>query len=75
MNIETIGFVGFAFAAAALAAILFERRMDVLHGSYIQSRAERAASPERFPRPFRSAIDHLRWRLRPVIHLASIIAC
>jgi hypothetical protein len=34
MIIETIG-LGFVFAAATLAAMAYERRMDVLYGPYI----------------------------------------
>jgi hypothetical protein len=77
MNVETIGFVGFVFAAASLAAILYERRMDVLHGPYIQGRAERnlVLLVERFLTPIQSAAERLRWKVRPMIHRASIIAC
>jgi hypothetical protein len=77
MNVETIAFVGPVFTAATLAATLYERRMDVLHGPYIQGRAERRLilSLERIQTPIRSETDRLRWKLRPVVHLASIIAC
>jgi len=36
MNIEILGLVGFALVAGALARMAYERRLDVLHGAYIQ---------------------------------------
>ena len=38
MTIEIIVFPGLVFLAATLAAKLYERRNDVLHGPYIQGR-------------------------------------
>jgi hypothetical protein len=77
MIVETIALVGFVFAAVTLAAICYERRMDVLHGPYIQDRAERyeSVSLQRFWQPIRSAADRLSWKARPVVYLATIIAC
>jgi hypothetical protein len=77
MDIETLGFLGFVFATATLAAIAYERRMDVLYGPYIQSRAGARAgfSLERLWKPLHSAADRLRWRARNVIYLTSIVAC
>jgi hypothetical protein len=68
-NIETIGLVGFVFAVTALAAMAYERRMDVLYGSYLEDRA----AARRLWEP--SVIDRLRWKVRNVIYLASMIAC
>jgi hypothetical protein len=75
MDIETIGFLGFAFAVVALAAMAYERRMDVLYGSYLEdSPAEEPRhSARRMWEP--SIIDRLRWKTKNVIYLASIIAC
>ena len=39
MTIETIAFLGFVFAATTLAAMAYERRMDVLYGPYLERRA------------------------------------
>ena len=77
MIVETIAFVGFVFAAVTLAAIHYERRMDVLHGPYIQGRAERGVglSLVRFLTPIRLAADRLSWKAGPVVYLATIIAC
>jgi hypothetical protein len=75
MDIETIGFLGFVFAAVAVTAMAYERRMNVLYGSYLEDRAaeESRHSAKRMWEP--SIIDRLRWKTRNVIYLASIIAC
>jgi hypothetical protein len=75
MDIETIGLLGFVFAAGALAAMAYERRMDVLHGSYLEdiTAEEPRHSARRLWQP--SVTDRLRWKTRNVIYLASIIAC
>ena len=38
MTIETIALLSFVFMAFALAAMAYERRMDVLYGPYIHGR-------------------------------------
>jgi hypothetical protein len=75
MDIETIGFLGLVFAAVALAAMAYERRMDVLHGPYLEDRTaeEPHHSARRLWQP--SVTDRLRWKTRTVIYFASIIAC
>jgi hypothetical protein len=70
MSIEMIGFVGFVFAFTAIAAILYERRTDVLNGPYV----------ERLDGEIKSILapgtaDHFRWKVRSMIYLTSIIAC
>ena len=74
MDIETLGFLGVIYAAASLAAIAYEHRMDVLHGSYLESRAE--AEPDHHAQRLwaPSVIDRLRWKARDVVYLASVIA-
>ena len=42
MTIETIAFLGFVFAAITLAAMAYERRMDVLYGSVLRGPRRRA---------------------------------
>ena len=76
MIIETIAVVGFVFAATALAAIVFERRMDVLHGPYIEGRnvSYSAIALNRFWTPAREAADGFRWKARNVAYFASVIA-
>jgi hypothetical protein len=39
MDIEILGFIGFALLAASLARMLDERRLDVLYGPYLKGRA------------------------------------
>jgi hypothetical protein len=73
MDMEILGLLGSVFAAAALAAIAFERRMDVLHGSYLERLGAQCHPARQLWTP--SAIDRLRWKTQNVIHLASIIAC
>jgi hypothetical protein len=77
MMIETIALAGFVFAAVTLAAIRYERRMDVLHGPYIQGRADRreSVSLQRLSQPIRAAANRLGWKVRPVVYLATITAC
>ena len=76
MTIETIALAGFVFAAAAFAAVAYERRMDVLYGLYIEGRPGRAGtSVERFWKPMRSAADHFRWKAGNFSCLAVMIAC
>ena len=77
MMIETIALAGFVFAAVTLAAICYQPRMDVLHGPYIQDRAEwyESVPLQRLLRPIRAAADRLGWKVRPVVYLATIIAC
>jgi hypothetical protein len=74
MDINTLGFLGFAFAATALATIAYERRLDVLHGPYIQGRSGIRAglSARRFWSP---VVDRLRWKARNMIYLAAIVGC
>lgn len=76
MTIETSALLGFIFAAAALAAIVFERRMDVLHGPYIEGRSvpHPAMALQRFWTPVREAADGFNWKARNVAYFASIIA-
>jgi hypothetical protein len=74
-NIETIGLLGFVFAATALAPMAYERSMDVLHGSYLEDRA--VGEPRHSARPLwkPSVSDRVRRKARNAIYLASIIAC
>jgi hypothetical protein len=76
MTIETIAFLGFVFAATTLAAMAYERRMDVLYGPYLEGRARDRArpTPERFWKPVRSAADRLLWKVRGMVYLPSVIA-
>jgi hypothetical protein len=73
MDIEIAGAIGLVFAAVSLGRLAYERRMDVLHGPYIEGR-----NPEPVLRiiakPFLTVVDRLRFRLRGLIHLSSVAA-
>jgi hypothetical protein len=77
MTIETIGLLGFVFAAATIAAIAYERRMDVLHGPYLEApaRARPDLLADRSAIPVQLTVDHLRWKTRNMVYLTSLIAC
>ena len=76
MTIETIAFLGFVFAVSALAAMAYERRMDVLYGPYLEGRARGRVrlTTKRFWKPVRSAADRLRWKARGMVYLAAVVA-
>jgi hypothetical protein len=69
MDIEILGFLGFVFAATSLVAKAYERRTDVLHGSYIEGPEYHPARELWAP----SIIDRLRWKTQNMIYLASIV--
>jgi hypothetical protein len=73
MTIETIAIVGFVFALPTIAPMLHERRMDVLHGPYV----EQLEQLDREKKPILAPIiaNRFRWRVRNRIYLTSIIAC
>jgi hypothetical protein len=73
MTIETIAIVGFVFAFTTIAAFLHERRMDVLHGSYVEELKRRDREKRLILTPV--IADRFRWRARNMIYLTSIIAC
>jgi hypothetical protein len=77
MNIEIIEIivaVGLVFAAASLGRFAYERQMDVLHGPYIEGRNKRPV-PRIIAKPPLSLFDRLRFKLRGMVYLASIVAC
>jgi hypothetical protein len=74
MNIETVIVVGLVFAAASLGRFAYERQMDVLHGPYIEGRNSRPVLPI-ILKPLQPIVDRLRFSLRGMVYLASIVAC
>jgi hypothetical protein len=73
MDIDTIGILGFVFAATSLGALLVEWRTDVLR--YVESRdPRRMAGIFRMPDPVRVLADRLRWSVRNAVYLPAI-AC
>jgi hypothetical protein len=75
MTIETIAIVASVAAATAVAAFVHERRMDVLHGPYIEGRARPKTPARRLLVRTPAIFDRFRWNTRNVIYLTSIIAC
>jgi hypothetical protein len=79
MTIETITILGVIFAAATLAAMAYERRMDVLYGPYLEGRAGSrpglSFAADRLWKPIQSAADRISWKTRNVVYLAAVIAC
>jgi hypothetical protein len=75
MTIETIIIFGSVAAATAVVAFVHERRMDVLHGPYIESRARLDTSARQLFARMSEMFDRMRWNSRNVVYLTSIIAC
>ncbi len=74
MDIDTIGLLGFVFAATAVAALLVEWRMDVMRTIEARERG-RAADMLRLPEPVRELAERLRFSTCNAVYLASIAAC
>jgi hypothetical protein len=73
MILETIGIV-FIAGAATLAAMFYERRMDVLHGPYIEGSVSDRTGLVDFLNSARKIADGLRWKARNMAYIASVIA-
>jgi hypothetical protein len=74
MEVEIIGLAGFVFAATALGALLYERRMDVLYGSYIEGRKGRHQACAEHDCARRSCLwGILCWRRSEASHLCQRI--
>lgn len=69
---DMIGLVGFVFAVTALGALVHERQMDVLHGSYIEGRLERPMLDLNWE-PVRALADRISFRVRNVVYLAALV--
>ena len=70
MTIETLALLGFVFMAFALAAMAYERRMDVLYGPYIRGRdAQHWFVPLVRVRAISERLTRLHWKARNVIIL------
>ena len=69
--------VALVVTATTLFAFVFERRMDVLHGPYIEGRERQSKTSARaivgsIARP---AMDRLRWKARNVPYITCLFAC
>jgi hypothetical protein len=76
MTIETLALLSFVFMAFALAAMAYERRMDVLYGPYIHGRdAQYPIAPlvDVLQLEISERLTRLRWKARNVSYFALLI--
>lgn len=73
---EAAAVVGFVLVATTLVTLVVERRMDVLHGAYIEGHESQShePSPARFHAMARLA-EQLRWKARSIVYLTSLAPC
>ena len=72
---EMIGVLGFVFAATTTGRLVYEHQTDVLHGPYIEGRERTRpfAATFNFARAIGEAmIEHLNWKVRDAVYLASL---
>jgi hypothetical protein len=75
MTTEIIAIVSLVFVATSIAALVYEQRMDVLSGWYIE-RSDRHGHLLNDPlRSLPAMVDHLRWKTRSMIYLTCLISC
>ena len=67
--------VALVVTGTTLFAFVFERRMDVLHGPYIEGRQLRASAWTIVASISEPAMDRLRWKARNVPYITSLFAC
>jgi hypothetical protein len=70
-----LGILGFVFAATTTSRLVYEHQTDVLHGPYIEGRVQsRPLAPIiDFARAVAEAmIEHLNWKARDAVYLASL---
>jgi len=72
---ELLGIAGFVFAATALSVLVYEHQADVLHGPYIEGRAESEWAAE-ILEPVRAlfdpVVDRVKYRAASAIYLAAL---
>jgi hypothetical protein len=74
-NFAIVGILGFVFAATTTSRLVYEHETDVLHGPYIEGRAQsrELAAIIDFARAVAEAmIEHLNWKARDAVYLASL---
>ncbi len=74
-SLAIFGILGFAFAATTSGVLVYERQSDVLHGSYIEGREQPRISAAifGFARAIgEAAVEHLNWKARDAVYLASL---
>jgi hypothetical protein len=73
---EAVTIVAFVMISATLVALVIERRMDVLHGPYLEER--KAPSHRRLSTRFQAIAhlaDQLRWKARNIMYVTSLVPC
>jgi hypothetical protein len=72
---DILGILGFAFAVTTTGRLVYEHQTDVLHGPYIEGRAQSRAFAS-IVDPVRAVVDaameRLNWQARNVVYLASL---
>lgn len=74
---EAATIVAIVVTGTALFGFAFERRMDVLHGPYIEAR-KRRAKPSAWMvvnSICEPVMDSIRWKARNVPYFTGLIAC
>jgi hypothetical protein len=61
-------------AAASFAAVIIDRRMDVLYGPFIEGRTAEPTPEEKFFALASLLVNQLRWKTRNVMYLTSVVA-
>ena len=77
MQIELIAVSAAALAVAATAAgvaFVLECRRDVLYGPFIEGRASSQTLEQRLLELASSVGDQIRWKMRNMMYLTSIVA-
>jgi hypothetical protein len=70
-----IGIVGFVFVVVAFGSLIYERKMDVLHGRYIEGRERTRVVAPAFDfacAVIEAMVEHLNWKTRDAVYLASL---
>jgi hypothetical protein len=74
-SLAIFGIMGLAFAATTSGVLVYEHETDVLHGPYIEGREQPriVAAIFDFARAIgEAAVEHLNWKARNAVYLASL---
>jgi hypothetical protein len=77
---DYLGIAGFVFAATAVSVLVYEHQADVLHGPYIERRAEpqwvepqwAADILQPLRELFEPVLEQIRWTARSAVYFASL---
>ena len=73
---EAVTIVAFVMISATLVALVIERRMDVLHGPYLEGRKgpSHTLLSARF-QAIACLAEQLRWKARNIMYVTSLVPC